>query len=138
VLEHEAHALRERRMIRRNRLKTAVRDTSIVLTQLREAQVVGIDEIRDRSRGVLDFTGWRTVEDAVRRAAETIMLDWWDGPWPLLVVESDSLAGVLETVAAEYRLTDPSGATLTNPGPETLSDRLFQESSAQRSRMWPL
>jgi hypothetical protein len=74
------------------------------LPLLREAQVVGMDEIRDRTRGVLDFSGWASIEDGVRHTVKTIKLDPWGGSWPLLVVESESLAGVLEPLAAEYRM----------------------------------
>jgi hypothetical protein len=79
-------------------------DVSDVLTELREAQVVGWDEVRDRTRGVLDYSGYANLPDAVRGFVAGVQLDPWRGDPPLLVVESESLAGVLEPLAVEYRV----------------------------------
>jgi hypothetical protein len=42
---------------------------SDVTTELREAQVIGMDEIADRTRGVLDFIGWGSVAQAAASIA---------------------------------------------------------------------
>lgn len=79
-------------------------DVSVVLTELREAGVVPLDAIVDRSRGVVDFTGWTSVRECVEQAAKHAKLDRWRAAAPLLIVESDSLAGLLEPLAVEFRV----------------------------------
>ena len=84
--------------------KSAPKDVSMILTQLREAQIVGMSEIVDRSRGVSDFTGWSTIHAAACDSAAAASLDRWHERTPLLIVESNSLAGALEHLAIEYRV----------------------------------
>ena len=74
------------------------------LTWLRERGAVGWDEIADRTRHVNDFRGARTVRDAVIAFTNTSRLDPWDGAPPLVIVESESLAGLFEDDAYEYRV----------------------------------
>jgi hypothetical protein len=78
--------------------------TSDVLVALREAQVIDMSEIIDRTSGALNFTGWGSVDEWTRAAVAQFNLDRWDGDPPLLVVESNSLAGLLERLAVEYRI----------------------------------
>jgi hypothetical protein len=79
---------------------------SRTLTELREAMLVGMDEIVDRSRGVIDHRGEESVEDYIVSvlSGTAIRIDPWDGDPPVLVVESESLAGLLEPLAREYRI----------------------------------
>lgn len=83
---------------------TGAKDVSVVLTQLREAGVVAMDEIIDRSRGVVDHTGYENLALAAEESVRHARLDCWAGVPPLLVVESGSLAGLLEQLAYEYRV----------------------------------
>ena len=79
-------------------------DVSLVLSQLKWAGAVDFSEIVDRSRRVLDFTGYSTILDGVRELIENVRLDPWNGDAPVLVVESESLGGLLEDMAYEYRV----------------------------------
>jgi hypothetical protein len=79
-------------------------DVADVLTDLREARVVAMDEVVDRTRGVLDLRGFASLEQAAERWIAQAPLDPWDGDAPMLWVESESLAGVLEPLAIEYRV----------------------------------
>jgi hypothetical protein len=74
------------------------------LTWLREHGLIGWDEILDRSRHVADFTGERSALDAAITYMNVVRLDAWQGAPPLLIVESESLAGLFENVAAELRV----------------------------------
>jgi hypothetical protein len=77
---------------------------SVVLTELREAGLVRMHEVVDRTRGVIGYRGAPTIRAGVLKAIEHTRLDLWDGESPLLIVESESLAGVLERVAYNYRV----------------------------------
>jgi hypothetical protein len=80
-------------------------DVSVVLSDLRWAGIVGFDEIADRSRTINDFTGWESFAGGAVAAIEAVRLDpWGDPPPPLLVVESESLGGLLEDTAYMYRV----------------------------------
>jgi hypothetical protein len=91
----------------------AAAEVSAVSTELREAQIVGMDEIRDRSRGVTSHVGWHSIAGAAVNVAYRAKLDRWpEDETPILVVESNSLAGVLEDIAIEYRvIVAPLGGT---------------------------
>jgi hypothetical protein len=79
-------------------------DLTDAITWLREAGLVPWDAIEDRTRRLIDFTGWPTVTAAAEQAARFARLDPWDDVLPVLVVESESVAGVLERLAADYRV----------------------------------
>jgi hypothetical protein len=79
-------------------------DVSLVLSQLKWAGEVHFSEIVDRSRRVIDFTGYPTVLDGVADLIANVPVDPWYGASPLLVVESESLGGLLEDIASEYRV----------------------------------
>jgi hypothetical protein len=79
-------------------------DVSLVLSELRWAGVVGFDEIADRSRGIIDGRGYENFLEGAVAAIGSVRLDPWDGVAPLLIVESDSLAGLLERSGYEYRV----------------------------------
>lgn len=83
--------------------RRADQDTLDALTQLREAELVPWDWIVDETR---ELTEWQTaatildyVLDAVKRAT---LNPWGDGPAPLILCESRSLAGVLNGTASRY------------------------------------
>jgi hypothetical protein len=79
-------------------------DVSVVLSDLRWADVVGFDEIYDRTRGVVDLTGYDSVVEGVLDVIDNVRLDPWAGAAPLLIVESESLAGLVEATAYRYRV----------------------------------
>jgi hypothetical protein len=80
-------------------------DVSVVLSDLRWAGVVGFDEIADRSRTIKDFTGWERFADGAAAAVEGVRYDPWGAQRaPLFIVESESLAGLLEPSAYRYRV----------------------------------
>jgi hypothetical protein len=58
----------------------------------------------DRTRHIADHLGWSSILAATRAMAEGAHLDPWRGRAPLLVVESESLAGLFEPLAARYRI----------------------------------
>ena len=58
----------------------------------------------DRSRGVVDYTGYENLSLAAAEPLKRARLNCWTGTPPLLIVESGSLAGLLERVAYEYRV----------------------------------
>jgi hypothetical protein len=77
---------------------------SEVSTKLRRKGLVPYSQIVDRSRGAIDPEVWRSLEEAVEYQVENAVLNPWlyTNVAPLLVVESDSLAGLLEPIAYEY------------------------------------
>ena len=77
-------------------------DVSVVLSQLKWAGAVEFSEVVDRSRRVIDFTGYPTVLDGVLDQVANVPLDPWGDNAPILVVESESLGGLLEDIANEY------------------------------------
>jgi hypothetical protein len=79
-------------------------DVSVALLWLREQGHVGWDEIRDRTRRVFPYTGAASILAAAQEAVEMARLDPWRGHTPLLIVESESLAGLCEDLAHEYRI----------------------------------
>jgi hypothetical protein len=79
-------------------------DVSVALLWLREHGLVDWDEIRDRTRRVIPFTGAASIPAAAQEAVEIARLDPWRGQAPLLIVESESLAGLCEDLAYEYRI----------------------------------
>jgi hypothetical protein len=79
-------------------------DVSVVLSDLRWSGVVSFEEVKDRTRAILDYTGSRTFLEGAIDALRNVRVDPWDEPAPLLIVESESLAGVLEESAYMYRV----------------------------------
>jgi hypothetical protein len=74
------------------------------LTWLRERGLVPDSWITDGTRHVEDYTGYDTVEAAIRGMVGNVLLDPWKGRWPLLLVESQASASALEIVGAECRI----------------------------------
>jgi hypothetical protein len=79
-------------------------DAGEAITWLRETGLVPWDWIVDRTRHIADHLGWPRVVDAVLAAATHTRLDPWRGRAPLLIVESESLAGLLEPLTRDYRI----------------------------------
>ena len=80
-------------------------DLTDAVTDLREEGVVGWDEIEDRTRHLIHNQGFDTFTNGVDAFLDEIHVDPYDGfPLPVLVVESESVAGVLERICDEYRV----------------------------------
>ena len=79
-------------------------DISAALTELRERGDVLDNEIQDRTRRVANYTGYQTVDEGLKSKIDNIRLDPWRQQAPLLMVESESLAGLLEKIAYKYRV----------------------------------
>jgi hypothetical protein len=84
--------------------RRADQDVIEAIAWLREKGLVPWGQIVDRTRRVTNLTGWPTVLEAVTDYTARVRLDPWDGEAPLLIVESESLAGLFETIAAELRV----------------------------------
>jgi hypothetical protein len=72
------------------------------LTWLREHDAVGWDELVDRTRRPIDRRGHPSIVEGVKANLDYISLDPWDGEAPLVIVESESLAGLFEQRVADY------------------------------------
>jgi hypothetical protein len=79
-------------------------DAGEAFTWLREQGLVPWAWVVDRTRHIADHCGWPSVLHATRAVAEGARLDPWRGRAPLLVVESESLAGLLDPLAEHYRI----------------------------------
>jgi hypothetical protein len=84
------------------------RDQPVInaLTQLREREQIPWNWIVDETRHCYDFreTDWDySVINRVKSAADYIPnLDPWQGANPLIITESRSLAGILDSIASKY------------------------------------
>jgi hypothetical protein len=75
------------------------------VTWLREHGEVPWDVIEDRTRRVHDYRGHgATILDGVDNMLDSITIDPWDDVLPVLVAESESVAGVLLRVADALRV----------------------------------
>jgi hypothetical protein len=81
-------------------------DVSVIAADLREAGVIPLGQIVDDGRSIEGGFGWANLRAAALHAVQTAELDPWSGnaPIPFLVVESRSLARVLDQATSEYRL----------------------------------
>lgn len=79
-------------------------DVSRVATEMRLSGLIPLESIVDRGRGTINFLGWDTVGEGVQGTLDQIRLDPWDGDAPQIWVESDSLAGVIESIASDFRV----------------------------------
>jgi hypothetical protein len=73
------------------------------LTWLRERGLVRWHEIADRTRHVTDKRGYPSIAEGVEAILKHIPIDPWDGEPPLVVVESESLAGLYDSLVTDYR-----------------------------------
>ena len=74
------------------------------LTKLREDGEIPWTDIVDETRTVADYTGEPTVKAGLLSVLEQVRLDPWHGNAPMVVTESRSLAGVLRSIAYDYRV----------------------------------
>jgi hypothetical protein len=80
-------------------------DLTDAVTDLREAGEIDWDEIEDRTRHLIHNQGFTTYTNGVEAYLDQIHVDPYnEHPLPVLVVESESVAGVLERIADEYRV----------------------------------
>lgn len=85
--------------------RRADQNLSEATTWLREHGYVAWSAIEDRTRHLQANPGWTTVHAGVADLVDAVRLSPWDdGPQPVLVVESESVAGVLEQTAYTYRV----------------------------------
>jgi hypothetical protein len=73
------------------------------LSWLRTAGLVGWHEIADRTRRATDRRGYPSIAEGIDALLDHVPLDPWDGEPPLVVVESESLAGLYESLVDDYR-----------------------------------
>jgi hypothetical protein len=69
-----------------------------------DAPLVRWEEIQDRGRHVVDYTGVSSILEGTRDRVNRERLDPWRRHAPLLLVESESLAGLLDDLAYTYRV----------------------------------
>ena len=79
-------------------------DANDALTSLREDGEIPWDWIVDETRSIDSYTGYRTIREGTLRLLSVIELDPWQREEPLILTESHSLAGVLRSLASEYRI----------------------------------
>jgi hypothetical protein len=83
--------------------RRADQDLTDALLDLRERLIVPWTWIVDETREFQEWGAVRSGKAALLREAERILLDrWWPEQAPILITESRSLAGVLETLAYQY------------------------------------
>jgi hypothetical protein len=80
-------------------------DLHDALTDLREQGLIPWEWIIDETRSLDSYTGYASVKEGVREQLNWIRVDPWRDQAPLILTESRSLAGVLRTVASEYRVS---------------------------------
>jgi hypothetical protein len=78
-------------------------DVSEALTRLREAGLVPWWWIADETRRAYKYVGHRSVREGLLDSLDSVHLNpWGDAKGPVVLCESRSLAGVLDSVAEEY------------------------------------
>ncbi len=80
-------------------------DVTDALIYLREQNIIPWDWIVDETRHLYEYTGHPTIRGGLRDVLDQIDLDPWDGQPPLIITESRSLAGALDSLAQTYRCT---------------------------------
>jgi hypothetical protein len=104
-------------------------DVSDALTWLREQRYVGWDEIADDSRSVIDHRGFTSIAEGVDFFLDQARLDPWDANPPAVVVESRSLASLVDDITYTYRVASvplggqSSGGFLANQVAELLGPK---------------
>jgi hypothetical protein len=78
-------------------------DLHAALTDIREDGRVPWDWIVDETRSLEDYTGYASIKDGVLATLPHINIDPWRGCAPMILTESRSLAGVLRSIASDYR-----------------------------------
>lgn len=80
------------------------RPVNDALTTLRKQGLVKWEEISDETRDISDYQGKPTIKDALYAKLDACRLDFWDGVAPLVITESRSLRGALNSVASRYNI----------------------------------
>ncbi len=78
-------------------------DVTDALIELRKLGLIPWESIFDDSRVTSDWTGYPTLLDGTRSIIDTIHLNPWQGPPPIILSESRQTAGVLSGLAQRYR-----------------------------------
>jgi hypothetical protein len=110
--EHERDELVARGIVSKERPKPppgkrgrrADQDMIDALMDIRESGAIPWSWIADETRKVEDYTGDPSIKDGVLAQLPLIALDPWGDRTPMVLTESRSLAGVLRTIASEYRV----------------------------------
>lgn len=89
-------------------------DVSAALTDLRESGHVEWDEIIDEMRRFSSYAGTEDIVEEWLDYLGTMYLDPWNGKVPVIITESRSLAGVLRSLAAEYRVCITTSGGMCN------------------------
>ncbi len=84
-------------------------DLTDAMTDLREAGYVEWAEIEDRTRHLIQNYGWSSITEGIEAYVNVVKLDPFRRgakilPLPILVVESESVAGVAEAMCQRYRV----------------------------------
>jgi hypothetical protein len=73
------------------------------LMWVREHGLVPDAWIEDSTRRFYNFTGYATIAEGVLAVLEHVTRDPWRGRWPLVFVESEASAAVIEPIVQAYR-----------------------------------
>lgn len=85
--------------------RRADQDLAEATTWVRKHDFIDWDDIDDRTRRVIDYTGNPTLRSVVERVIAHARLSRWEkGRTPVIIVESESTASALEGIAYEYRV----------------------------------
>ena len=68
-----------------------------------EDGIVPWADIADETRTLNDYSRWATFTEGVEALLNHPILDLWRGRVPMIITESRSLAGVIDTLAYQYR-----------------------------------
>jgi hypothetical protein len=79
-------------------------DANDALTDLRESGKVPWHWIVDETRSLEDYSGAASIKEAMLEHLPSVCLNPWQGITILVLTESRSLAGVLRSVAWDYRV----------------------------------
>jgi hypothetical protein len=77
-------------------------DLSDALMVLREATIIPWGDIKDETKALTQWRSAPSVAAYLRDSLPLARIDPWRGHPPLIIAESRSLAGVLESIAGEY------------------------------------
>jgi hypothetical protein len=94
-------------------------DLHDALTDIREDGRVPWNWIVDETRSVENYTGYGSIKQGLLEVLPSSTLDPWRGQAPLILTESRSLAGVLRSLAREYRafIAPPTGRSAASCTP---------------------
>jgi hypothetical protein len=79
-------------------------DMSDALKSLRDDLTIPWNWIVDETRSLDDYSGYESVKEGLVAILDAVRLNPWGNDVPLILTESRSLAGVLRSLAREYRV----------------------------------